>query len=148
MGKWYKPHFRKVTPYSSYEDIYLFLVRNLSVPPPRIGGIPALEDWHFSHYVLRSIKTVDDALKMADQLDQECNAMLEHKTGCRKAAALRRLLESPFWTENPKRLRNAIATTRHIICKAHEPISFSLNQYPYDLTISLSTEEERWWKYG
>lgn len=71
-------------------------------------------DDHFSKYAYGEIGSADDALRLCDELDEECGGF------CVKACQIRSWLAKPFWTESAERVRVAVAANRRVCCAQHE----------------------------
>lgn len=85
------------------------------------GGRPYAMDDHFSDHVYGDIETVADAMRICDELDEECRGT------CAKAQQIREWLADPEWTEDALSIRIAIANARRVCCRSHETGSMAID---------------------
>lgn len=112
----------ELTVRTSVAEVEAELIRRRILLQPRVGGGQYAVDDHFSKYAYREIGSVEDALRLCDELDEECGGY------CVKAARIRSWLDKPesFWTESAERVRVAVAANRRVMCARHETGSMAL----------------------
>jgi len=100
---------------SSVAEVEAELTRRRIWLQPSVGGKPYALDDHFSDHAYGDIQSVADAMRLCDELDEECGGY------CVKAAQIRDWLAEPsFWTESVERVRVAVAANRRVCCAKHE----------------------------
>lgn len=109
-----------LTARSSVAEVEAELTRRGVPLQPSVSGEPYAVDWHFREYAYGDIESCVDALRLCDELDQECGGL------CQKARSIRNWLADPTWTDSASSIRLAIAANRRICCSQHEMGSMCL----------------------
>lgn len=81
-------------------------------------------DDHFARYCYSDINGVEDALKLADDLDAD-GVQSWHNGPCSKAREIRRLIAESFWADTVSRVRALLSHRRRVCCGCHETGSYS-----------------------
>ncbi len=108
---------------SPVAEVEAELTRRRILLQPAVGGSSYAVDDHFSKYAYDEIESAADALRLCDELDEECGGY------CVKACQIRSWLAEPsFWTESAERVRVAVAANRRVCCARHETGSMAIRR--------------------
>jgi hypothetical protein len=98
----------------------------------KAAGVLPNYDWSYSkdhHWAwcnFLDIKSVEDALRFADENDAHRRAMggMGSDLPCQKNYQIREWLAKPFWRADVSRVRQVLACSRRICCGCHETGSY------------------------